>query len=211
MSETPTALEIARGASSRRRRLDPLSVAAAVFFVVAVMAAAYPAFRAGPGTGSGILLLVGLGGMVFIGIFTFATSEPRRAAPVDDGLHALVDALAEAAAVITPDGRLVSFNAAWRTQTGITRRLPRSGAGSVGLYAALGAARKSGLGEVKLGPSADQPAVITKLGDDKLLVRLTIEDGRRPVAVPAALIAPLAPRAPAAAAAPAPLLTLDAF
>ena len=211
MSETPTALDLARGASNRRRRLDPLSIAAAVFFVVAILAAAYPAFRAGPGTGSGILLLVGLGGMVFIGIFTFATSEPRRLAPVDDGLHALVDALAEPAAVITPEGRLVSFNAAWRAQTGITRRLPRSGVGSVGLYAALGAARKSGLGEVKLGADADQPAVITKLGDDKLLVRLTIEDARRPVALPAALIAPLAPRVVAQAAVAAPLLTLDAF
>ncbi len=210
MSETPTALEIARGATIRRRRMDPLSIAAAVFFVLAVIAAAYPAFRAGPGTGSGILLLVGLGGMVFIGIYTFATSEPRRAAPVEDGLHALVDALAEAAAVITSDGRLVSFNTAWRAETGITRRLPRSGAGSVGLYAALGAARKTGMGEVKLGVNADQPAVITKLGDDKLLVRLTVEDGRRPVVLASAL-AIATPRAVAPAPVPTVVAALDAF
>ncbi|MGC1302625.1 MAG: hypothetical protein WA840_09645, partial [Caulobacteraceae bacterium] len=73
-----------------RRRADPLSIIAAVFFILAILAAAYPAFKAGPATGPGLLLLVGLAGVAFAGIYAFASSEPRRVLTSDDGLHALV-------------------------------------------------------------------------------------------------------------------------
>ncbi len=175
------ALDAAR-AAIHRRRPDMLNIAALVFFVLAILAASYPAFRAGPRDGPAILLLVGLAGVAFLGIFAFATSEPRTA-PVDDGLHALVDALAEPAAVTTADGRLMSFNAAWRAETGVLRRLPKDGADGQAIYAALAAARRSGAGEAKLGRDPAHPAAVSRLGDDKLLVRLTRDE---PAPTPAA-------------------------
>jgi two-component system cell cycle sensor histidine kinase/response regulator CckA len=170
-------LDAAR-ATIHRRRPDMLNVAAMVFFVLAIVAASYPAFRAGPGDGPALLLLIGLAGVAFLGIFAFATSEPRNA-PVDEGLHALVDALAEPAAVTTADGRLVSFNAAWRAETGVLRRLPKDGAEGQALYGALASARRNGAGEAKLGRDPAHPAAVSRLGDDKLLVRLTRDEPTR--------------------------------
>jgi len=217
------ALDAAR-AAIHRRRPDLLNIAALVFFVLAILAASYPAFRAGPRDGPAILLLVGLAGVAFLGIFAFATSEPRTP-PVDEGLHALVDALAEPAAVTTADGRLVSFNAAWRAEAGVLRRLPKEGADGQAIYAALAAARRSGAGEAKLGWDPAHPAAVSRLGDDKLLVRLTRDEptpnpSRRPP--PSALEPSSGPAAqqpvPASEAAPAILVssnpaptTLDAF
>ncbi len=170
---TPT-LEDARAAG--RRRIDPLSIAAAVFFLLAIGAAAYPAFRAGPTTVPGLLLLMGLAGVAFAGIYAFASSEPRRALATDDGLHALVDALAEPAAITAADGRLVSFNIAWRNEAGVVRRLAREGAAGKALYAALASARRSGSGEARFGPGTGRPAMISRLGDDKLLLRLVRDE-----------------------------------
>jgi two-component system cell cycle sensor histidine kinase/response regulator CckA len=210
------ALDAAR-AAIHRRRPDMLNIAALVFFVLAILAASYPAFRAGPRDGPAILLLVGLAGVAFLGIFAFATSEPRTA-PVDEGLHALVDALAEPAAVTTADGRLVSFNAAWRAEAGVLRRLPKDGADGQAIYAALAAARRSGSGEAKLGWRPNHPAAVSRLGDDKLLVRLTRDEPPPPPIPPvrppvAALDARPAPLQPSPAAAPTDMgpSTLDAF
>ncbi len=210
MSEPSTLSELA-GPARPPPRADPLSTAAAVFFVLAILAAAYPAFRAGPSTGPALLLLVGLAGVAFVGIFAFATSEPRRTAAVDDGLHALVDALGEPAAISTADGRLVSFNVAWRTETGVLRRLPKEGAAGGILYAALALARRSGAGEARFGPDG-QPAVISRLGDDKLLVRLAAEEphesasAREPAALAAEPVRVAGPLVQAPVA-----TTLDAF
>jgi two-component system, cell cycle sensor histidine kinase and response regulator CckA len=159
-----------------RRRVEPLSVIAAVFFILAVLAAAYPAFKAGPATGPGLLLLGGLAGVAFAGIYAFASSEPRRVLSSDDGLHALVDALAEPAAVVSAAGRLVSFNAAWRDETGVIRRLDRQGEVGKAVYGALAAARRTGAAEARFGPEPGRPATISRLGDDKLLLRLTREE-----------------------------------
>jgi two-component system cell cycle sensor histidine kinase/response regulator CckA len=208
------ALDAAR-AAIHRRRPDMLNIAALVFFVLAIVAASYPAFRAGPRDGPAILLLVGLAGVAFLGIFAFATSEPRTA-PVDEGLHALVDALAEPAAVATADGRLVSFNAAWRAEAGVLRRLPKEGADGQALYAALAAARRSGAGEAKLGWDPAHPAAVSRLGDDKLLVRLTRDEptsvaDRLPLPLRATEPAALQPNPTAAAPTIAGPSTLDAF
>ena len=46
-----------------RRRFDPLTAAAVVFFVMAVVFAAAPAVNAGPATLAGLLLLIGLAGV----------------------------------------------------------------------------------------------------------------------------------------------------
>src|ERR1044072_1869663 len=81
----------------RRSGVDPLTAAAAVFFVIAIGAAAVPAFQAGPPRGLGLLLLIGLAGVAFLGVFAFATTELRETAPppADEGLAGLVDALPE--------------------------------------------------------------------------------------------------------------------
>jgi two-component system cell cycle sensor histidine kinase/response regulator CckA len=210
------ALDAAR-AAIHRRRPDMLNIAALVCFVLAILAASYPAFRAGPRDGPAILLLIGLAGVAFLGIFAFATSEPRTQ-PADEGLHALVDALAEPAAVTTADGRLLSFNAAWRGETGVLRRLPKEGADGQALYAALAAARRSGAGEAKLGWHPAHPAAVSRLGDDKLLVRLTRDDPPPPIPAARAPTPRLEPSPAAlqpvpATSAPAVLgpSTLDAF
>ena len=205
---TTASLEAAR--TAERRRIDPLSIAALIFFVLAIFAAAYPAFRAGPTTGPAVLLLLGLAGVAFAGIYAFASSEPRRALASDEGLHALVDALAEPAAVTGADGRLISFNAAWRTEAGVVRRLAREGQAGKDLYAALAAARRTGSGEARFGPGAGRPAMISRLGDDKLLVRLQRDEARSEwLAVQR--LANVAPQIAAAAAPVAAATTLDAF
>ena len=204
---TTPSLDAAR-ASAGRRHVDPLSVAALVFFVLAIGAAAYPAFQAGPTTGPGILLLLGLAGVAFAGIYAFASSEPRRAFASDDGLHALVDALSEPAAVTSADGRLVSFNAGWRNEAGVVRRLAREGHAGKALYAALASARRSGSGEVRFGPGAGRPAMISRLGDDKLLIRL-VRDEPKSEWLSVQRLASAAP--PLASPAVAVATTLDAF
>ena len=195
--------------TSARRRSDPLTAAAAVFFVCAVAAAAYPAFRAGPVSGAGLLLLVGLGGFSVLGVFALSGPAPRAARPSPDNYEALVEALAEPAAVAAEDGRVLAANPGWRgLWHGADRRLPR-GAGE-GLYAALAAARSSGAGEAEvstqLGP---RRAAVSRLGGSRLLLRLQPEA--------AAADAPRLPAPVEAVAAPArpafnPTATmLDAF
>ncbi len=159
-----------------RRRVDPLSVIAAIFFLLAVGAVAYPAFKAAPPSAPGLLLLVGVAGMAFAGIYAFASSEPWRALTSDEGLHALVDALTEPAAVVSASGRLVSFNSAWRDEAGVTRRLDREGDAGKAVYAALASARSSGSAEARFGAEPGRLVQISKLGDDKLLLRLSREE-----------------------------------
>ena len=117
-----------RPASQRpkRRRFEPLTVVAGVFFVVAVAAAAVPAFRAGPDTGPGLLLLIGLAGVAFLGVFAFATSEMGTVpeGPARQSADSLVEALSEPSAVAGADGRLLAINAAWREMLGVGQRLP---------------------------------------------------------------------------------------
>jgi len=195
-----------------RRRVDPLSVVAAGFFVLAIVAAAYPAFKAGPATGPGLLLLIGLAGVAFAGIYAFASSEPRRAMATDEGLHALVDALTEPAAVTSAAGRLVSFNAAWRDEAGVIRRLDREGEAGKAMYAALAAARRTGSAEARLGPDPGQPVTISRLGDDKLLLRLVREEAAAEW-LPVERLAAEAPTlSPAARSGTSPMvMALDAF
>jgi two-component system cell cycle sensor histidine kinase/response regulator CckA len=160
-------------ASKPRRRAEPLTVFAAVFFLLAVAAAAVPAFKAGPTTGPGLLLLIGLAGVAFLGVFAFATSEAASPAPaVEADAETLVEALSEPAAVAGADGRLIAANAAWETLLGGTRRLPKNGAGTA-LYAALASARRTGSGEARLLlEGRERTAQVARLGEARLLVRL---------------------------------------
>src|SRR5271154_3533772 len=64
-------------------RFDPLVIAAAALFAAAAACAAYPAFRSGPQTLGGLMLLLGLGGVV---LFSILASRGGRGA--DDGVAA---------------------------------------------------------------------------------------------------------------------------
>ncbi len=166
-----------RRKAARRGGADALSWTAALFFIMAVAACAYPAFKAGPTTGPGLLLLIGLAGVAFLGVFAFATSEPPPAIDPDEGASELVEALAEPAAAARIDGRVVSVNAAWRALMGEAKRLPKAGSTGAGLYAALVAARRHGGGEARvMAGGRERPAAVSRLGGERLLVRLLDDD-----------------------------------
>ncbi|MEO6340920.1 MAG: ATP-binding protein [Caulobacteraceae bacterium] len=199
----------ARPANRRRkaRGVDLLLVFAAVFFLLAMSAAAYPALKAGPTTVGGMLLLVGIAGVSFLGVFAFATSEPREGSDPDASMADLVDGLIEPAAVTRTDGRIVCANDAWRVSVGSADRLPRAGAIGVSLYAALGSARRTGAGEGRLrAPDGERFAVVSRLGDERLLVRLPREGD----AAPTRFLTDDRPAAPIAAVVAKPS-ALDAF
>jgi two-component system cell cycle sensor histidine kinase/response regulator CckA len=192
---------------AKRGRIDPLASAAAVFFVVAIAAAAYPAFQAGPTTGPGLLLLIGLAGVAFLGVFAFATTELRETAQpsADDGLAGLIDALPEPAAVAGPDGRLACANPPWRALMGGAGRLPKH---AVGLYGALAAARRLGAGEARLVLAGEERGVaVSRLAGDRLLVRMPAARSLEVVRLLSDSNAP----APQSEAAEAPPQSLEAF
>ena len=189
----------------RPRRFDPLPVAAAVFFALALIFATYPAFRAGPASMGGLLLLLGVVGVAF---FIILALRGSRAPASADGLAAetFLAALDEPAALAAADGRLIATNAAWIEVAGDLGRLPRSVAPGA-LFVALKAARRGTASSLDLRfDHVTWPAVIAAVDDRQLLVRLDIAE---PDAAPAAEVAPRA--VAATAAAPAPLLGLDAF
>ena len=189
----------AESARERRPLVDPLALAAAVFFVVAAAAAAYPALRAGPITGPGILLLIGIGGVALAGVFIFLSGEApaREAAPRLDLAPALVASLSEPACVVRADGRVVAANGGWRDFAGGGARLPKSGSD---VYAALVAAKRVGKGEVGW---RGRTLCISRVADALLLVRAT---------EPAGALDVLDLRRPAAAhVQPAQTASLDAF
>ena len=132
---------------ARARRIDPLAAAAAVFFTLALVFGLYPAFRGGPASMGGLLLILGLAGVFFFGLLAFRGADGR---PGDDvGAAALIDALGEPAALAAIDGRILAANTAWAAAVGETRRLPKSSR-SGELFAAIAAARRGGIGVVEL-------------------------------------------------------------
>ena len=160
-------------------RYDPLVIAAAGLFILAVLCAAYPAFRPGSQTLGGLLLLLGLGGVAFFSIVALRGGH----GPIDDaaGGETFIDALAEPAALATPDGRIVAWNPAWEAEAGGLRRLPKGAEG--GLFAAMTAARRGETGVVTLSFAGhDRVTSIGLLG------------ARRAVSGQAGAIAPDGPR-----------------
>jgi two-component system cell cycle sensor histidine kinase/response regulator CckA len=198
MAEPSFAQTSQRSKKARAGRFDPLSVSAAVFFLLAIAAAAYPAFEAlqsGSSSAPGLLLLIGLAGVAFLGLFAFATTELRETGSpaAEEGLAALVDALPEPAAVSGIDGRLTCANPAWRKLVGESRRLPKTA--TSGLYAALSSARRTGAGEARLKVAGEERGVVvSRLDGDRLLVRMPtaralevvrlLHDGAAPPATP---------------------------
>ncbi|MGZ6050404.1 MAG: cell cycle histidine kinase CckA, partial [Phenylobacterium sp.] len=111
----------------RKGLIDPLIGAAVLFFfLMAVVFASAPAINAGPATLAGLLLLIGLAGVSFLGLFVLrAGVDPQ--AESEPGAERFISALAEPAAVAAPDGRIVAANAAWREAVGAAPRLPKGG------------------------------------------------------------------------------------
>ena len=156
----------------RKGRIDPLTGAAGVFFLIAILFAAAPALRAGANSLAGLLLLTGLAAVAFIGLLAFRSA----ARDADDGeldLELFTAALTEPAAVAASDGRLLAANAGWREAVGAARRLPRSGAGAGSLFAALTQSRRNGQASARVRIGADERVLgIADLGADRFLLRL---------------------------------------
>jgi len=173
-----------------RRGFDAIGAAAAALFVMAILAAAYPAFRAGPTSGPGMLLLLGLAGVAFIGIFAFGSGEAKGSTE-RSAWGEVLDALNEPAAVLSKDGRVLRANASWFDAFGTTRRLPKS-AEVGGFYTALTAAKRGETGRVRLlDAEGERDAAVTQLGPRRFLVRAP---HRGPAAV-AAVLSELRPAA----------------
>jgi two-component system cell cycle sensor histidine kinase/response regulator CckA len=181
MAESPT--------KASRRRFDILTSVAAVFFLLAVVLAAAPAFKAGAAAMAGVILLVGLAGVAFMGLAAFRGGPREAEASGHAELTALLSALPEAAAICAADGFVWASNAAWREGVGPGRRLPK---GSAGLFTALSAARREGAGKgrMRLGAS-EQTLSATPFGADRFLLRVTpndVPDAERPTKTPVAAV-----------------------
>ncbi|MET0274897.1 MAG: cell cycle histidine kinase CckA [Phenylobacterium sp.] len=193
--------------SKPKRRLDLLTGAAVVFFLLAVVFAAAPAVNAGPATLAGLLLLIGLAGVACLGLFVLR-GAPDPVNENEPRAEALIEALAEPAAIAAPDGRVQAANRAWKALVGSSPRLPKTGASAASLFAALGAARRGEMGRASIKTNGtEHEALVSPLGARRFLVRLTGHGGGT-LALPAAAVEVLT--AFAGARTPPPKV-LDAF
>src|SRR6185312_5614443 len=166
--------------AARPRRLDLFVIAGAAFFVAAVLAAAYPALRAGPETAGGLMLLLGLAGVAVLGLYAFRQAPLAESA---SDLAPLLQALAEPACAIAADGRILHANAAWAAAGAPSGRLNRP-RGASALFAALKAAGRGEVGRCELewdGRAFGLTA--TRIDGRRLLLRLAAPASAAP-AVP---------------------------
>ncbi len=185
------------------RRFDPLVWAAGGLFLLAIAFGSAPAWRAGPDTLAGLLLLVGLAGVALLGLMAFRGA----ASPIeveDEGVESFIEALPEAAAVAGSDGRVLAANAPWRAAFGRMRRLPRNGHVAPGLFAALAKARKGEIARASMKVALEEwPLTVAPIGSGRFLLRLDVA-GHEPLrltaeaalAIPAVSIAPPRSRGP---------------
>jgi two-component system cell cycle sensor histidine kinase/response regulator CckA len=191
--------ELTQRPAGRARRPDVFVMAGAAFFVAAVLAAAYPALRAGPETAGGLMLLLGLAGVAVLGLYAFRQAPPADTAP---DLEPLLQALAEPACAIAADGRILFANAAWTAAGAPSGRLARP-RGASALFSALRAAGRGETGRCELewaGRAFGLTA--TRIDACRLLLRLAAPASAAPATPVSA--------AQALAAAPAELDTLSA-
>jgi two-component system cell cycle sensor histidine kinase/response regulator CckA len=183
MLDKTTAAELAQP-----RRIDLWVVIGGLFFVGAVAAAAYPALRAGPASGGQFMLLAGLAGMAVLGLFALRQKAPAEIVSDRDDI---LSALAEPAAVISTDGRILAANAAWRAIGAPPARLPRPRAASA-LFTLLRTAMRgeAGQGDIDLEDHVWR-AVASRLDERRALLRL-YEPAKAAVAAPVAMPPPIA-------------------
>jgi two-component system cell cycle sensor histidine kinase/response regulator CckA len=182
------------------RRLDPFAIAAGGFLLLALAFGVYPAFRAGPTSLGGMLVLGGLAGVAFFAILALRGRRPS----LTEGIEAvrLIEAIGEPLALATADGRILNANAGWADAVGSGSRLPKS-VDAGGLFGALGAARRGEIGQVRLKLKRGERAARVSMLDER---RFLVELVPQPVETPVAAIAQAAAAAPRAQA-----TELDAF
>jgi two-component system, cell cycle sensor histidine kinase and response regulator CckA len=208
INDSPEALTFAMAEPpSRTRKVDPFTALAVLFFLLAVAFALAPAMNAGPETLASMLLFVGLAGVCCIGLFVLrGTGEAPQ--ETEEGADAFLAALDEPAAVVAPDGRLLTINPPWRELMGPAARLPKSGAAASSLFGALASARRGDLGRAAIRTGGqEREALVSPIGPRRFLVRLTGR-GSGPLALPSSAMEVL--NAVAGAKAPPPKV-LDAF
>jgi len=173
-----------------KNAMEPwLAGAGAFLFVIAAAAAAYPAFRADPFSGPGVLLILGLAVVSLMGVLAFGRIE--AGGRTRDEAGELLGALAEPAALASSRGKVLVANAAWREAGGPAGRLP-GGRDAQALYVAISQARADGQGRFKLAMGgAATEVVVSPAGDGRFLVRALPE----PQAVEAAETEVLTPAA----------------
>ena len=156
----------------KKAGIDPWLFAAAPLFMLAVAAAAYPAFRADPVSAPGMILLAGLTATALIGLFAFGrVSEATPELEADD----LLSALEEPAAICSADGRVLASNAGWKMTAPGLRRLPR-GRAAPGLYMAFGEAREGRTGRASARLDSNElELLVSAAGVDRYLVRAAPE------------------------------------
>lgn len=115
------------------------------------------------------ILVIVMGAVVSVALFAFSHDDELE--PRGPGVEALVEALAEPAAIASFDGRLSATNPAWRDAGGNEKRLP-AGEGSEALFVAMREARARGNSRalVRLG-SFDFEMLLSRLGEEQVLVR----------------------------------------
>ena len=155
-----------------KRHLDPWLWVAAPMFMLAVGAAAYPAFRADPVSTPGMLLLVGLTAVAVIGLFAFGrVTDATPQLEADD----LLGALEEPSAIVSADGRILAGNVGWNVTAPGERKLPR-GRAAPGLYQAFAEAREGGTGRASVRLAGqDWELLISAAGPERYLVRVAPE------------------------------------
>ncbi|HEX4198113.1 MAG TPA: ATP-binding protein [Caulobacteraceae bacterium] len=182
------------------RRLDPFAVAAGAFLLLALAFGAYPAFRAGPGSLGGALVLGGLAGVAFFAILALRGRGPGPAEGIE--VLRLIEAIGEPVALATADGRILTANPGWGEIVGPGGRLPKS-VDAGGLFSALSVARRGEVGQVRLKlKRGERSARVSLLDERRFLVEIIPE----PVILPPAETLAI----PAAANGPRPV-ELDAF
>jgi len=188
-------------------KVDPVIAFAVLFFLMAVGFALVPAFSYGLENLASMMLLAGLAGVCCIGLFVLRgpAEAPTESEP---GVEAFLAALDEPAAVVAPDGRLLSFNPAWRGSMGQATRLPKSGAAAASLFGALATARRGQMGRASLKAGGqDHEALVSPIAPRRFLIRLTGR-GTIPLSLPSSAMEVL--NAVMGATAPPPKV-LDAF
>jgi len=186
-NDSPEAMTSEMAGPHKSRKFDPFIAIAVFFFLLAVAFALAPMLNAGPEKLASMLLLTGLAGVCCIGLIVLRGSvEPP--AEAEAGPEAFLAALDEPAAVVAPDGRLLTVNPVWRETMGPAPRLPKSGATAASLFGALAAARRGELGRatIKTG-GQEREALVSPLGPRRFLVRLSGR-GLGPLSLPSSAL-----------------------
>ena len=166
---TPGLPKIQKTSLRKGRGFDLLLIVMAVGFAMAIAALAWPAFRAGPTTTPGMILLLTVSAVALIGLFAFGRVDAKR--PAGDVAVEMLDAMAEPAALVWAGGQVLAYNGPWVSQNGATVALPK-GKSAQALYMAFAQARKGEQGRaiVRLG-EREIEVLIGLAGEGRFLVR----------------------------------------